>query len=114
MRWRVAVKGAGRVELAAYGIADAEHQAEKEARDAWPGARVEITDAARVGARGKIVEEFAIAYRLHGSLDVDAETEDDAARAAFRSLRDRFSRTRHRIAWEKEKASRRDAEDAEN
>ena len=101
MRWRVAVKGAGRVELAAYGIADAEHQAEKEARDAWPGARVEITDAARVGARGKIVEEFAIRYRVSGVVTADAESADEARRLALRGLRARVGGTRFsRIVWD--------------
>ena len=39
----MAVRGAGRVELAAYGLADAEHQVEKELRALWPDAVVELT-----------------------------------------------------------------------
>lgn len=101
MRYAVAVRGAGRVELAAYGLADAEHQVEKEIRAIWPEVSVEVTHVARTDERARIVEEFRVGYRVRGTVPVDAETEAEARRAALRALRDRFTATRfERITWE--------------
>ena len=102
MRFEVAVKGGGRAELAAYGIADAEHQAEKEIRAAWPGARVDIVEVARTSPGERIVEEFAIRYRVSGVVVVDpAESADAARRIALRRLRERFDGTRFgRVVWD--------------
>lgn len=101
MRHDVAVKGGGRVELAAYGIADAEHQAEKEIRAAWPAARISIVEVSRSAPGERIVEEFAIRYRVFGTVTVDAESTDEARRLALRDLRAKFEGTRFvRIAWD--------------
>lgn len=103
MRHEVAVKGGGRVELPAYGLADAEHQVEKEIRAAWPGARVSIVEVARTAPGERIVEEFAIRYRVSGIVPVDVESADEARRAAVRALRERFDGTRFsRIVWDRE------------
>ncbi|HWK88396.1 MAG TPA: hypothetical protein VNP72_00325 [Longimicrobium sp.] len=97
----MAVRGGGRVELAAYGLADAEHQVEKEIRALWPDAAVEVLEVSRAGGGGRIVEEFAVAYRVRATLAVDADTPADARRSALRTLRDRFEGSRYaRIAWE--------------
>ena len=99
--YRVEVRGAGRVELAAFGLADAEHQVEKELADAWPGCRVEVLDVARTDDRARIVEEFALRYRVRGTLPVAAATRKEAQSAALRSLRERFADTRFsRVAWD--------------
>lgn len=102
MQHVVSLRGAGRVALPAYGLADAEHQVEKEIRAAWPAAAVvEVLDVGRVEGAGRIVEEFAVRYRVRGAVAVAAEGTDDARRAALRVLRDRFTGTRYeRIAWE--------------
>ena len=101
MRFEVAVKGGGRAELAAYGIADAEHQAEKELRAAWPGARVDVVEVARTGDAPRIVEEFAVRYRVSGTTTVEAESADEARRTALRALRERFDETRFsRVVWD--------------
>jgi hypothetical protein len=101
VRREVAVRGSARVELAAYGVADAEHQVETELRALWPEARVDLLEVARTLPEPRIVEEFAVRYRIRGTVSVDAEREEDARRAAFRTLRERFAGTRHeRIAWE--------------
>ena len=93
--------GTARVELAAYGVADAEHQVERELRERWPEARVELLEVARTLPEPRIVEEFAVRYRIRGTVPVEAESDEDARRAAFRTLRERFAGTRHeRIAWE--------------
>lgn len=103
MRREVGVRGMGRVELAAYGVADAEHQVERELREIWPEARVELLEVARTLPEPRIVEEFAVRYRLRGTVSVDAERAEDARRAAFRTLRERFADTRHaHVAWEAE------------
>ena len=91
MRREVAVRGTARVELAAYGVADAEHQVEAELRAAWPEARVDLVEVARTLPEPRIVEEFAVRYRIRGTVSVDAEREEDARRAAFRTLRQRFA-----------------------
>lgn len=95
------VRGGGQVELAAYGMADAEHQVEKEVRALWPEAGVSILEVGRSDGGARIVEEFRIRYRLNGTILVDEETDAEARKTALRVLRDRFSGSRfERIAWE--------------
>jgi lipopolysaccharide biosynthesis protein len=97
----VTVKGTGRVVLPAYGLADAEHQVEKELGEAWPGCRAEVLDVARTDDRARIVEEFAIRYRVRGTLTLAAATDAEARTAALRSLRERFAGTRFgNVAWD--------------
>lgn len=97
----MAVRGAGRVELPAYGLTDAEHQVEKEIRTLWPEAAVEVTGVERLDGASRIVEEFRVSYRVRGLVAVDASGADDARKAALRLLRDRFADSRFaRIAWE--------------
>jgi hypothetical protein len=98
----VAVRGSGRVELPAYGLADAEHQVEKELRALWPdAAAVEVTDVARMDEASRIVEEFRVRYRVRGTVPVTADREADARKAALRTMRDRFIGSRfERITWE--------------
>ena len=103
MEHRVELKGGARVELAAYGVADAEHQVEKEVRAAWPSARVDVLDVSRLGEPGRIVEEFAVRFRVRGTVSVDAESPAEARKAALRQVRERFAGTRHaRIEWDRE------------
>lgn len=100
MRFRVRARGRGKVEVAAYGIADAEHLVEKELRRLWPEARVTVARIDRAGAP-RIVEEFAVRYLLEGTLDVEAESAAEAPAAAFRRMRELLSQSRYRRAeWE--------------
>jgi hypothetical protein len=97
----VALRATGRAEVPAYGLADAEHQVEKEVRDAWPGATVEVLDVSRTGGTGRIVEEFAVRFRAQGTVPVEADSEEDARRAALRHLRAAFADTRyHRLDFQ--------------
>lgn len=98
----MAVRGVGRVELPAYGLADAEHQVEKELRALWTdAAAVDVTDVARMDEASRIVEEFRVRYRVRGTVPVTADTEVDARKAALRMMRDRFIGSRfERITWE--------------
>lgn len=97
----MAVRGAGRVELPAYGLTDAEHQVEKELRALWPEAAVEVTGVERRDEGSRIVEEFRVGYRVRGVVTVDAFSAEEARKAALRLLRDRFTGSRFaRIAWE--------------
>ncbi|HEX2208736.1 MAG TPA: hypothetical protein VHG93_13745 [Longimicrobium sp.] len=102
MEYAVSVRGSGHVELAAYGLADAEHQVEKEIRALWPDAAgIDVLDVARMDEASRIVEEFRVRYRVRGLVRVVADTEADARRAALRMMRDRFLRTRfERVTWE--------------
>jgi uncharacterized OsmC-like protein len=90
------------VELPAYGLADAEHQVEKELRALWPdAAAVDVTDVARMDEASRIVEEFRVRYRVRGTVPVAADTDEDARKAALRMMRDRFVGSRfERITWE--------------
>lgn len=97
----VALRGNGRAELAAHGLADAEHQVEKELRAAWPEARVEVLEVGRAGEAGRIVEEFAVRFRVTGTRHVVAATVEEARRIALRELRAALAGTRYeRMAWE--------------
>lgn len=99
----VKLAGGARVTLAAYGVADAERQVEKEVIAAWPAASVDVLDIARTESAGRIVEEFAVRYRVRVTVTVEAASAVDARRAALRMLRERFQGTRHdRIAWDPE------------
>jgi hypothetical protein len=101
MEHTITLRGTGRAEVAAYGVADAEHLVEKELAAAWPGARVEILELARQGEPGRIVEEFTVRYRVSGTVAVEAESPEAARREALRQLRERLAPTRHRrIEWE--------------
>jgi hypothetical protein len=103
VRHTVRVRGTGRVELAAYGLADAEHQVEKELRALWADAVVDVLDVARTEDRSRIVEEFLVRYRVRTAVPVDADTADDARQSALRLLRERFAGSRfERIAWDVE------------
>lgn len=94
--------GSGRVELAAYGVADAEHQIEKEITRAWPEARVQVTEVGRTAHSGRIVEEFAVGYRVQGTVEVAASSPNEARKQALRELRERFAPTRFaRLEWER-------------
>lgn len=104
-RHTVALRGAGRVELAAYGLADAEHQVEKELRALWPDATIDVLDVARADERSRIVEEFRVRYRVRAAVSVDTDSPDDARKTALRLLRERFTGSRYeRVAWEAEPA----------
>jgi hypothetical protein len=97
----VALRGAGRVELPAYGLADAEHQVEKEIRALWPEAMVHVLDVARSEGGSRIVEEFRIRYRVQGTVAVTADTEDEARKSALRVLRERFTGSRFAlVTWD--------------
>lgn len=101
MRHAVPLRGTGRVELPAYGLADAEHQVEKEIRALWPDAAVDVLDVARAAEAARIVEEFRVRYRVRGVVPVEADTAADARKAALRVLRERFAGSRYqRVAWE--------------
>lgn len=96
----VRIRGTGRVTVAAYGLADAEHLVEKELRRRWPEAGVRVTDVARPAGGARIVEEFEVAYHLEGALAVQAASRDEAPAAAFRRARQMLSGSRYaRTEW---------------
>lgn len=105
----VALNGRGRVEVAAYGVADAEHLLERELGRLWPEARLRVTDIERVGEESRIAEEFRVSYRLECSVAVRAASPDAARREAFRRARERLAASRYwRTEWEaRERGDRR-------
>lgn len=96
------MRGTGHAEVPAYGIADAEHQTEKELRAAWPEALIEVLEIHRAGGGGaRIVEEFTVRYGVTGIVSVAAEAENAARREALQAVRAKFQATRFRqIRWE--------------
>lgn len=97
----VDVRGEGRAELPAYGMADAEHRVEKELYAVWPEARVEVREVARAAHPGGIVEEFEVRYGITARVRVAAESPEQALGAAFRDARARLAGTRFtRTAWD--------------
>ena len=96
----IRLRGTGTVEVAAHGVADAEHLVEKEMRALWPGARIVVTGVSRAG-EPRIVEEFSLSYRVEATLEAAGEDESAARRAAFRSARERLASSRYaNTAWE--------------
>lgn len=95
--------GSGSVEIAAYGMADAEHLVEKEIAGLWPGVHVRILEVRRpAGAAERIAEEFTVEYRVSGALAVEAPDMNTARTEGFRQARARFAISRYRrIQWEK-------------
>lgn len=102
MRFTVRLRGTGRVEVAAYGLADAEHVVAKELARLWPDAHVLVPDIRRLDDRPRIVESFAVAYRITATVEVDAASRDEAPAAAYRHARGLLSGSRYeRTVWEK-------------
>jgi hypothetical protein len=96
----VRVQGEGAVRVPGYGLADAEHQVEKELRELWPEASIQILDVGRDGSAPRIVEDFAVRYRVKGEVDIEADDLEEARREAFRQLRTRFTGSRFStVAW---------------
>ena len=106
MRYLVRIRGRGRVEVAAHGLADAEHLAGKEMGRLWPEARVEVVEVARAPGTARIVEEFSLTYRVEATLEIDAASEPEARRAAFRAAREHLAPSRYRhTSWEAVRSS---------
>ena len=96
MPYTIPITGTGRVDVAAYGVADAEHLVEKELGARWPEARLLVTEVKRHPGAARIVEEFSISYRLHAVMQTEGADEAEARRAAFRVARDRLADSRYR------------------
>lgn len=84
MHYSVRIRGTGQVQVAAHGMADAEHLVQKELGRLWPGARVEVTDITRPGGPPRVVEEFLVAYWMEGVVMATASSAEESPRAAFR------------------------------
>ena len=104
MQRSLRVRGRGRATVAAYGMADAEAQVEKELGRLWPAAVVQVEEVSRRGP-ARIVEEFEVRYTVRGVAEVEAEHEHDAPRVAFRQLQDRFDGSRFsQTSWEEDRS----------
>lgn len=90
----VRVRGRGRVEVAAYGLADAEHRVEKELARLWPEAHVEVLEVRRPQGEPRIVEEFEVSYRVTAVVSVEAPSRESAPSEAFRLVRGRLQGSR--------------------
>jgi hypothetical protein len=87
--------------VAGYGLADAEHQVEKEIGRAWPGSRVAVEEVGRGTGPGSIVETFRVGFRVEGPVDAQGESPEELRRDAFRRARARLAGTRFRgVVWE--------------
>lgn len=96
----VQLLGSGRVELAAYGPADAEHRAETDWDRLWPGTAFHVTGVSRAESEPRIVEHFVVTYRVRVGVAVDASDSAAALRAAYRLARERVGGSRfQQIQW---------------
>jgi hypothetical protein len=94
--------GTGFVEIPAYGVADAEARLEKELHRAAPNATIRIDEIRRPEDTTRIVETFAITFRLVLTIEIDVDDPRSAERAAFASGRAVLRGTRfERVAWDR-------------
>lgn len=101
MEYEIRVRGEGRVQLPAYGLADAEHRVEKELSRLWPGATIRVLDVSRGRDGARIVEEFTVIYRIDGVVNVEVPSPNETLRAAFRRARERLADSRYfHTQWE--------------
>lgn len=101
MSYSVRLLGRGQTQLAALGLADAEHRVETELARQWPDASIHVTDIQRTHAESRIAEEFAVAYLLRATVTVDAPDADAARGTAFRAARRTLERSRFwTVRWE--------------
>ncbi|MDR0787487.1 MAG: hypothetical protein LBG44_06430 [Gemmatimonadota bacterium] len=108
LMFEVTLVGTGSVEIAAFGIADAEASVEKEIRALLPGAAIRVHEVRRALPAPRIVETFEVSYSLRHRLSLEEPSEEVARRTAFRMGRvalegSRFGRT----VWESADVSRR-------
>src|SRR5690606_10271600 len=102
VRHTVRVRGRGTVEVAAHGLADAEHLVTKELGRLWPAARVEVLEVRRSAEAPRLVEELAVSFLLDAAVEVDAPSRESAPAAAFRHARERLAGSRYaRTAFER-------------
>jgi hypothetical protein len=85
--YTVRIRGRGRVEVAAYGLADAEHRVTKELGLLWPEATVEVLEVRRPEGEPRIVEELTVSYRVTAEASVEAPSREEAPGEAFRLVR---------------------------
>ncbi len=100
MTFQVTISGRGRAAIAAYGVADAEHQAEKDLAGLWPRAAIQIVELRRPPS-GRIVEEFDVGFTLRMTTVAEAPTAGAAGRSALRTARAAALATRYsRVEWD--------------
>jgi hypothetical protein len=95
------IVGTGALDVIAYGIADAEHHAEKELARLWPDAAFEVTQVERVEAGNpRIAEEFRVGFRIRATIAAEGESPEEALRVAFRAAQQRLAGSRfQRTSW---------------
>jgi hypothetical protein len=100
VKFVVRLQGRGRIEVAAHGMADAEHLAETQLSRCWPAARLQVTQLRRAHEEPRIAEEFLVHYLLHASEVVEAPDAATARLTAFRQARERLEGTRFwEVGW---------------
>jgi hypothetical protein len=108
LTFEVTLHGSGSVEIAAYGIADAEATVEKEIRTLLPGAAIRIHEVRRATPHPRIVETFDVRYSVRHRLNVEEPNEDSARRSAFRAGRGALEGSRfEKTVWERGDVARR-------
>jgi hypothetical protein len=88
------------VQIAGYGIADAEHALSKEVGRAIPSAKLDIRSIRRTDPAPRIVEEFELDYVLNVEVEVEAVSAVDTRRLAFAEARRLLRGTRfEHVEW---------------
>jgi hypothetical protein len=96
-----AVRGTGRLEIAAAGIADAEHQLARIVERFCPGCRLTVLEIRRALGESRIAEHFRLYYRLEMGFSIESISPVEARRTAFRHARARAEDTELKmVEWE--------------
>lgn len=101
-RFRLTLRGSGEVQVEAHGVGDAHAQAEKELGRILPGATIDIREVRRTEDEPRIVETFALVYRVQLTVATAAADGEAARREVLRGLREALANSRfHRLAWDR-------------
>ncbi len=101
-QFTLTLRGSGEVLIEAHGVGDAQAQTEKELGRALPGASIDIREIRRTEDEPRIVETFALAYRVAMTVEQSGVDGEAVRRAVLRDLRAALSSTRfRRLAWDR-------------
>jgi hypothetical protein len=96
------VRGTGWLEIAAAGIADAEHQLARLVERFCPGCRLTVLEIRRALGESRIAEHFRLHYHLEMGFSVESLSPVEARRTALRHARSRVEGTEFwMVEWEK-------------
>lgn len=102
MRFHARLKGSSSTEIVANNPVDAERTLAKELARALPGAELDVREIHRTDPEPRIAENFRLVYSLTTGIEVEADDEESARTAAYRTARRALEGTRFaRVPWDR-------------